>query len=168
MAKKKTAETANLKASPVLRALDGGGGQDPTKTKSYCVRDDWKDRDIVNYVGFKSVDGEVQDLTVNGEPAGGGGFSSAAVSVANNGQADVRINIAAVDLDNNMIIPEIYADAGTDNDHQCIVTSQGYIDTISQQIQIGGVTATGDITVNTVATGVYQITINGAGGIIID
>lgn len=75
MAKKKTAETAKIEATPVLRAL---GGEDPTPetpvvTKSYSVRDDWKDRNKVNYVAFKSVDGEVQDLTVNGEPAGGGG-----------------------------------------------------------------------------------------------
>lgn len=76
MAKKKTAETANIKAAPVLRAQ---GGEQPTPetpviTKSYSVRDDWKDKDIVNYVAFKSVDGEVQDLTVNGQPAGGGGI----------------------------------------------------------------------------------------------
>lgn len=76
MAKKKMAETANIKAAPVLRAQ--GGGDDPTPetptvTKSYSVRDDWKDKGIVNYVAFKSVDGEVQDLTVNGEPAGGSG-----------------------------------------------------------------------------------------------
>ena len=73
MAKKKT---ENIKAAPVLRA--SGGGDDPTPetpviTKSYSVRDDWKDINKVNYVAFKSVDGEVQDLTVNGEPAGGGG-----------------------------------------------------------------------------------------------
>ena len=74
MAKKKMAETANIMAAPMLRA-DDGGGQDPSKTKSYCIRDDWKDINKVNYVAFKSVDGEVQDLTVNGEPAGGGGSS---------------------------------------------------------------------------------------------
>ena len=83
MAKKKTAETANIKAAPVLRA-DDGGGQDPSKTKSYCIRDDWKDINKVNYVAFKSVDGDVQDLLVNGEPAGGGGggdFSTAEVII---------------------------------------------------------------------------------------
>lgn len=73
MAKKKT---ENIKAAPVLRAGSGGGGDQPvtpTITKSYEVRDDWKDKSITNYVAFKSVDGTVQDLTVNGEPAGGGG-----------------------------------------------------------------------------------------------
>jgi hypothetical protein len=86
MAKKKTAETAKIKAGPVLRTA----GQDPTKTKSYCVRDDWKDINKVNYVAFKSVDGEVQDLTVNGEPAGGGGssdFSVAHITIKDPGEA---------------------------------------------------------------------------------
>jgi hypothetical protein len=76
MAKKKT---ENIKAAPVLRAQSGGEQptpETPVITKSYSVRDDWKDKDIVNYVAFKSVDGEVQDLTVNGEPAGGGGGGS--------------------------------------------------------------------------------------------
>jgi len=73
MAKKKTA--------PVLRVENPGSRDEqstPVITKSYSVRDDWKDKDIVNYVAFKSVDGEVQDLTVNGEPAGGGGMFSTA------------------------------------------------------------------------------------------
>lgn len=85
MAKKKI---ENIKAAPVLRAQ--GGGDDPTPitpiiTKSYCVRDDWKDQDIVNYVAFKSVDGEVQDLTVNGQPAGGGDLRTAQVTFINTG-----------------------------------------------------------------------------------
>lgn len=70
MSKKKTA--------PILRAQSEGEQptpETPIITKSYSVRDDWKDKGIVNYVAFKSVDGEVQDLTVNGEPAGGGGTS---------------------------------------------------------------------------------------------
>lgn len=88
MAKKKTAETANIKAAPVLRS----SGDDPTPvtpviTKSYSVRDDWKDKNKVNYVAFKSVDGEVQDLTVNGEPAGGGGGGDL-------GTAEVTFNVS--------------------------------------------------------------------------
>ena len=80
MAKKKT---ENIKATPVLR---DGNSNDPVVTKSYSIRDDWKDKGVVNYVAFKSVDGEVQDLTVNGEPAGGGGggdFSTAQVTIDN-------------------------------------------------------------------------------------
>lgn len=85
MAKKKT---ENIKAAPVLR---DGNSNDPVVTKSYSIRDDWKDKDIVNYVAFKSVDGEVQDLTVNGQPAGGGGggeFSTAEVTVIVEGDGD--------------------------------------------------------------------------------
>jgi len=93
MAKKKTA--------PVLRAQS----EDPTPetpetpviTKSYSVRDDWKDKGVVNYVAFKSVDGEVQDLTVNGEPAGGGGdLSIARVVITNNRTGEIDINLAEI------------------------------------------------------------------------
>lgn len=74
MARKKNAEKVKIEAAPVLRS----GGDDstpetPVITKSYIMRDDWKDKGVVNTVAFKSVDGEVQDLLVNGEPAGGGG-----------------------------------------------------------------------------------------------
>lgn len=110
MAKKKT---ENIKAAPVLRAQSEGngsgdnGGEQPTPviTKSYCVRDDWKDKDKVNYVAFKSVDGEVQDLTVNGEPAGGGGtlagydIISVTVTATNNVIPFTIANL--VDFDNN-------------------------------------------------------------------
>ena len=103
MAKKKTAETANIKAAPVLRAGSGGGQptpETPVITKSYSVRDDWKDKDKVNYVAFKSVDGEVQDLTVNGQPAGGGGgmFTTAKLVAANNSRM--------------VAVPYIYTDQG--------------------------------------------------------
>lgn len=63
---------AKKKNAPVLRAQ----GEDPTPatiTKSYAVRDKWLDKSKDNLVEFKSVDGEISDLTVNGEPAGGGG-----------------------------------------------------------------------------------------------
>ena len=48
MAKKKT---ENIKAAPVLRS----GGK--SKTKTYQIMDPWKDRDKVNLVDVKSVDG---------------------------------------------------------------------------------------------------------------
>jgi len=88
MAKKKTAEKVKIESAPVLRALGGDEPlpEKPVVTKSYSVRDDWKDKGVVNTVAFKSVDGEVQDLLVNGEPAGGGsgGISTATVSITNN------------------------------------------------------------------------------------
>ena len=99
MAKKKT---ENIKAAPVLR---DGNSNDPVVTKSYSIRDDWKDKDIVNYVAFKSVNGEVQDLTVNGEPAGGGGggnFTSANASIVLNDVASLEISgLAYVDPTND-------------------------------------------------------------------
>lgn len=74
MAKKKTAEKVKIEATPVLRAQsDDPTPETPVITKSYIMRDDWIDKGVVNTVAFKSVDGEVQDLLVNGEPAGGGG-----------------------------------------------------------------------------------------------
>ena len=73
---------AKKKNAPVLR--DGDNNQ-PTITKSYAVRDKWLDKAKDNLVEFKSVDGEISDLKVNGEPAGGGGgdFSTAQVTIDN-------------------------------------------------------------------------------------
>lgn len=74
MAKKKT---ENIKAAPVLRAPSGGDEPTPTPeqtgTRTYQIMDPWKDRDVVNLVDVKSVDGEITDVKINGEPAGGGG-----------------------------------------------------------------------------------------------
>lgn len=109
MARKKTAETASLKAAPVLRSQ----GEDPapetptTITKSYCVRDDWKDNGTVNYVAFKSVDGEVQDLTVNGEPAGGGGGSieTVDVTVTNNYRSSALVTYITARTNDGKLTP---------------------------------------------------------------
>lgn len=75
MAKKKT---ENIKAAPVLRASKPGGDEptptpEQTGTRTYQIIDPWKDRDVVNLVDVKAVDGEITDVKVNGEPAGGGG-----------------------------------------------------------------------------------------------
>ncbi len=72
---------AKKKNAPILR--DGDNNQ-PAITKSYAVRDKWLDKAKDNLVEFKSVDGEISDLKVNGEPAGGGGggdFSIAHVTI---------------------------------------------------------------------------------------
>lgn len=90
MAKKKTA--------PVLRIENPGVEPTPdpeerTITKSYAVRDDWKDRDITNFVFFKSVDGEITDLLVNGEPAGGGGDPETVnIKIKNTSSHDVLVS----------------------------------------------------------------------------
>lgn len=74
MAKKKT---ENIKAAPMLRAQSGGDEPTPTPeqtgTRTYQIIDPWKDRDVVNLVDVKAVDGEITEVKVNGEPAGGGG-----------------------------------------------------------------------------------------------
>lgn len=88
MAKKKT---ENIKAAPVLRAQSGGDEPTPTPeqtgTRTYQIMDPWKDRDVVNLVDVKAVDGEITEVKVNGEPAGGGGgggdFSTAQVTIDN-------------------------------------------------------------------------------------
>ena len=86
MAKKKT---ENIKATPVLRANSESDQPTPTSeqtgTRTYQIMDPWKDRDVVNLVDVKAVDGEITDVKVNGEPAGGGGgdFSTAQVTIDN-------------------------------------------------------------------------------------
>jgi len=160
---------AKKKNAPVLRA-QGGGGQPETKTitKSYAVRDKWLDKAKDNLVEFKSVDGEISDLMVNGEPAGGGGdFSLVAVNVTNNSQTEVQIQAPILDADNNIIVPVRYSDAESDYDFQFMAPAQGYIDTVAQGIQLGSVTGTSGVTVTTVAPGVYQLNITGAGSIVI-
>ena len=106
MAKKKMAEKAKIEAAPVLRS----GGDDPTPetpviTKSYIMRDDWIDKGVVNTVAFKSVDGEVQDLIVNGEPAGGGGTATVSITNASNN--------APFDLEMPFIDSDQYTRGGT-------------------------------------------------------
>lgn len=72
MAKKKT---ENIKAAPVLRAESEPPTPTPehTGTRTYQIMDPWKDRGVTNLVNVKAVDGEITDVKVNGEPAGGGG-----------------------------------------------------------------------------------------------
>ena len=85
MAKKKT---ENIKAAPV-RANVGGDQPTPTPeqtgTRTYQIMDPWKDRDVVNLVDVKAVDGEITEVKINGEPAGGGGeFPTVTFKVINN------------------------------------------------------------------------------------
>ena len=102
MAKKKT---ENIKAVPVLRA--GSGGEQPTPTpeqtgtRTYQITDPWKDRGVVNLVDVKSVDGEITDVKVNGEPAGGGGGGSVTTAevtfVNNTNDEEVEIQLPFLD-----------------------------------------------------------------------
>ena len=85
MAKKKT---ENIKAAPVLRAQDNEQltpTPEQTGTRTYQIMDPWKDRDVVNLVDVKAVDGEITEVKVNGVPAGGGGGASLiSVEIINN------------------------------------------------------------------------------------
>lgn len=105
MAKKKT---ENIKAAPVLRAQ---GGEQPTPTpeqtgtRTYQIMDPWKDRDVINLVDVKAVDGEITEVKVNGEPAGGGstlaGYDIISVTFTATDNASPFIVSNLVDFDNN-------------------------------------------------------------------
>ena len=98
MAKKKT---ENIKAAPVLRAQSGGEQPTPTPeqtgTRTYQIMDPWTDRDVVNLVDVKSVDGEITEVKVNGQPAGGGGgVQTAQVLVTNNTNNTVTMTFSRI------------------------------------------------------------------------
>ena len=68
MAKKKT---ENIKVAPVLSISSGGDEPTPEQTRTirtYQIIDPWKDRDRVNLVEVKSVNGEITEVEVNGMP----------------------------------------------------------------------------------------------------
>lgn len=146
MAKKKTAEKAKIEAAPVLRAQ----GEDPTPetpviTKSYIMRDDWIDKGVVNTVAFKSVDGEVQDLLVNGEPAGGGGGEG--VSYATMTISDPhRIGITIIGLMYN-VEGELYVTRITTDDPEVANTKAVLGNGSTVLCTNGNVSASGNATV---------------------
>lgn len=162
MAKKKT---ENIKAAPVLRAH---GEDQPTAavTKSYSMRDDWKDKNKVNYVAFKSVDGEVQDLTVNGEPAGGGGgdFSTAEVTIHT---AYGSVSIASQtqlctysNLDGLYYIHDMNGDGLMDGETYTVLLHQGETSVVLSA-QIGNVTTSGNVTAVASGSRATRFTISG-------
>jgi hypothetical protein len=140
MAKKKT---ENIKAAPVLRS----GGE--SKTKTYQIMDPWKDMDKVNLVDVKSVDGEITDVKVNGEPAGGGGggdFSTAEVTVIVEGDGDYN-SITAPLIDGNQA-----TGFGEPRDERTVFTVILYKGTAIAEIDVVGgetpLTVSGNITIN--------------------
>lgn len=99
MAKKKT---ENIKAAPVLRAQSGGEQPTPTPeqtgTRTYQIMDPWKDRGVTNLVDVKAVDGEITEVKVNGEPAGGGGgdLQIAQVTFINTGNKPYSLRLPTI------------------------------------------------------------------------
>lgn len=108
MAKKKT---ENIKAAPVLRADASGVQPTPTPeqtgTRTYQIMDPWKDRDVVNLVDVKAVDGEITEVKVNGQPAGGGGGATATVHITNNNSVK-GVKVRGPIIINNMIKTDMY------------------------------------------------------------
>lgn len=159
MARKKNAEKGKIEAVPVLRTDPVPDPEETPTTKSYCVRDDWKDINKVNYVAFKSVDGEVQDLLVNGEPAGGGGgVTTAEVTFVNNTNNEVEIAIPFLDQSPSgyYFATPFYASPGTNDpiitplyDGQTVTMIPGHTIEVSGSaaLEFSGVKITGNCTI---------------------
>lgn len=81
--------------------------------KSYGIHDKWTDLDKVNNIEIQSVDGVIEEITVNGEPAGGGGdFTTAYVTINTNNQATKQY-----------IVPYITSSGDIEN----LIAAQGHI-----------------------------------------
>ena len=160
MAKKKTAEKAKIEAPPVLRVEPAPDPEETSITKSYIMRDDWIDKGVVNTVAFKSVDGEVQDVLVNGEPAGGGGsMRTCTVHMKNNTGNDIMVAIPYL---NGFEVCSIFdLDGHIDQDIEVILpTAEGYGSYAMLTVDSGWT-----ITGNIMKTGI-TLTITGDGSII--
>lgn len=76
--------------------------------KNYGIHDKWTNINKVNNVEIQSVDGVIENIKVNGEPAGGGGFTTAQVTLENASVENIiQFNVPQVVLieDNNTIMP---------------------------------------------------------------
>lgn len=154
------------KNAPVLRGVDP---EPNTLTKSYTVRDDWKDKSIVNYVAFKSVDGDVQDLTVNGEPAGGGGsVKYSSVNCTNPGATGFSIYLPNVDFEGaDSIFTEITMEPNANFDVIVLTGSLATQGTVDLTGVSGTLTVTGDVTILGHTGSKYFIEVTGDGTITI-
>lgn len=137
MAKKKT---ENIKAAPVLRAESEPPTPAPeqTGTRTYQIMDPWKDRGVTNLVDVKAVDGEITDVKVNGEPAGGGGGGTATVQITAN-TAGRGIDVWGPVISNNIIMTDKnenhlwHVDVGSSNTFTVPLAAGG------MQLFVGGI-----------------------------
>lgn len=170
MAKKKT---ENIKAAPVLRP-QGSDQPTPTPTeqtgtRTYQIMDPWKDRDVVNLVDVRSVDGEITDVKVNGQAAGGGGVNYSMVNCINNSQTDFVIYLPCTPSEEPGIVYfcELYLDAGSDDDYKVLqgaVGSMGVVDLGDAQESLS---VSGNITIDQQTGKRYNLLITGDGSITI-
>lgn len=120
---------AKKKNAPILRGQSEGGDQPitTTVTKSYAVRDKWLDNAKDNLVEFKSVDGEISDLKVNGEPAGGGGMKTCTVNMVNESQSTVKVYLPTImnEFPTINIIGVIELEPRMDIDKQVVMNQEG-------------------------------------------
>lgn len=161
MAKKKTAEKAKIEAVPVLR---DGGGDDPVITKSYIMRDDWIDKDITNYVAFKSIDGEVETVFVNGEPAGGGGAELVKVTIVNNTSDELEVSAVHL-IEANPLFPahlDFYVYPEANSSVEIYTVAAGDYNKIFVISGADEVAVTGDLTIDAGWPG-PMVTVHGAG-----
>ena len=168
MAKKKT---ENIKAAPVLRANSESDQPTPTpeqtETRTYQIMDPWKDRDVVNLVDVKAVDGEITEVKVNGEPAGGGGggdFSTAEVTIHTTyGSVGVTSQTqlcAYSSLDGLYYIYDMNSDGLMDGNTYTVLLHQGETSAILLA-QIGNVTTSGNVTAVASGSRTTRVTITG-------
>ncbi len=128
--------------------------------KSYNIHEKWSDLDKVNNVEINSVDGVIESIFVNGEPAGGGGgLTTAVLTVINTGSSNR--NVRAPFIDNGVINASFYADAGTTVTKTVVKGSNGCSFTISAG-SITEVTGNGSMSdnKNAIITGDCTITIS--------
>lgn len=60
--------------------------------KSYGIHDKWPDLDKENNVLINSIDGVIENISVNGVPAGGVEFTTANVTVNNSNELSLLMN----------------------------------------------------------------------------
>lgn len=156
---------AKKKNAPILRGQSEGGDKPitTTVTKSYAVRDEWLNIAKDNLVEFKSVNGEISDLKVNGEPASGGGLKTFTVNIINDGQAEVTIYLPTVipQFPTFGINTVFSLDPGTDTDVLVVANQDGST--------TGAITSTGQFHAtgngNVTVTNNTFIQVDGDGGI---